>query len=242
MSSVARGESPPIFSFVAGRHHGPHCWDLVRRGLDQAGIESIAHDLPIEDPSMDLNDHAAIVARGEEKLNGARIIRVGWSWGANVIPRNAEHSGIKRLIYIAGAFLPETIVSLIPHEPLRPKHSLGYLAMGQPANGELFRRTAAEVFYHDVENEQRIWRAVDDLKPHERRPSEPPLQSYPDLPGTYVVLEHDRVLSPYYQRDIASLLSVDTETIESGHAPMFSEKGAQRLTKLLIKIGRCSTN
>jgi len=116
-----------MFSFVSGRHHGPEAWLYVQEELRRHGWKSIAHDLPIENPYFSLNDHARVVAHAE-RLQGDvdEIIRVGWSWGANVIPREIADLPVSQLIFVAGAFHKATLKIKSPRKEEDPVDALHY--------------------------------------------------------------------------------------------------------------------
>lgn len=225
------------FSLVAGRHHGPDCWEYVQTELEEAGYNCIVHDLPIENSLFSVDDHARLISKGERESGADEIWRVGWSWGANVIPRLTDRTPVKGLIYLAGAFKPETVRSKLKGVIPKPLHSIAYDAMEKKPTRQAFEEMAAYVFYHDVEDKRLVASAISKLRRHDRRDFEPQLAPYPsDITSGYVVLTDDKALLPDYQYKIAELLHIPTHPLESGHAPMYSLEKSRKLAGMLIEM------
>lgn len=228
----------PSFSFVSGRHHGPESWEYVYDELTDKGYDCLVHDLPIENDWFTTDDHARLITNEERKARMKRIWRVGWSWGANVIPRLTDRSDVEGLIYVAGAFYPETIRSKVRGHIPRPEHSVLYSSMEVNPSREAFEEMARDVFYNGIENPERVNRAVHSLRRHERRKKEPQLAPYPDhLHSAYIALTMDRALKPDYQFRVADLLGIKVvERMEAGHGVMISAEKAKKLASKLIRL------
>lgn len=224
------------FCLVHGRHHDGWCWESVRKELDEQGWPSIAPDLPIEDPLLSLEDHAEVMADAEAASGAETIVRVGWSWGANIIPRAIGGVSIKKLIFVAGAFHRSTIEQW-GDESVRATHSIAYDAMqtSLPLDPpRALAEVADYVFYHDIEDDILKAKALAHLRDHPRREDEPGLPVFPELPREYILTTQDRAVAPASQKKIAELLDVEPIPIESGHAPMLSRP--QELAHWLIHL------
>ncbi len=234
--AVSSSENDRIFSFVFGRHHSPATWDLVRDNLSSLGWDSIAPDFWIENPDVSLDEHAERLKRAEDNTSASEIYRVGWSWGANVIPRAAGSAAVKKLIFTAGAFHPATLRHKVKSRPVpESKHSLIWEAMRTNP-----LRTAREVapyaLYNDVESVPRLNEIISSLRQHPRRELEPGLVHFPDLPMEYILMTNDRTLLPESQREIAEALGIVPVEFDGGHAAMYSEEKAKKLARLYIHL------
>lgn len=222
----------PTFCLVHGRYHGDWCWRAVQEELTNADWRSIAPNLPIEDSDMSLNDHAVFVRQAELMSDAKEIVRVGWSWGANVIPRALGANAVKKLVFVAGSFHPATLRRSVTGESL-PKRSISYeVLIRNEEKG--FDEIGDYVFYHDLEDEHQKKLAIRKLRPHPRREIEPGLAEFPNVPIEYVLLTNDHALVPEAQADTAEALGVQPVCFKSGHTPMLSKP--KELAKLLIEL------
>ncbi len=232
---IESSEVKRAFCFVAGRHHGPDCWQLLQEELSHEGWGSITPDLPIENELFSLDDHAKVVNRAEWTSGASEIYRVGWSWGANVIPRAIGITAVKKLIFIAGAFHPATLRRRVKGPIPSPIHSINYEVMEQsPQKG--LDEMADHVFYRDIGDEKLRSALVEKLRPHPRRKIEPQLTHFPELPLEYIVLTEDQALLPDSQREFARVLGIEPVEFPSGHVPMFPKSKAKKLANLLIGL------
>lgn len=229
-------DNEAIFCLVHGSWHGAWCWQRLQEELGSAGRKSIAPDLPFEDPNKSLDDHAAIIRKEELKSGATEIIRVGWSWGANVIPRALGSNVVRKLIFVAGSFHPATLRRSVTGEELSIR-SLSY-EVARNTKKEGLREMADYVFYHDVEDEELRENAKNELKWYPRREIEPELTRFPHLPLEYILLANDHALRHEAQTSAAEALGVKPVYFESGHAPMLSRP--KELARLLIKLANRS--
>ncbi len=215
------GAEKPVFSFVSGRFHGPECWELVRNTLKSDGYDSVAPELPIEDVGVSLDDHAGILAAEEVSYGDAEFIRVGWSWGANVVTRAVESSTAK-IIYIAPGFHRSTIITHPRADLINTEHGLMYRIFQLLDNDEDKREYAESLFYHDAPSAEVAKNASAGLRSHPYREEEPVLGSFPVLPLGYIALRRDFVITYESQLTTAVALAVGVKNFHSGHAPMIS--------------------
>lgn len=228
----------PVFSFVFGRGHGPECWDFVRPKLEQNGIASIAPDFPIEDSGASLDDHAEILAQAENKWGESEFVRVGWSWGANIVAR-AVSASTRRIIFVAPGFHPMTVFRHPNRELIHTDHGMIYSMFQAHQNDEERLSFAEMAFYHDVKEKSVVEDAVKSLRPHPYRENEPVLDVFPAVPLGYIALLKDRAITYDSQYRTAHALGVKPRTIRSGHAPMYSRPND--LANLLIELSADGT-
>ena len=217
--------SPKTFALVHGAWHGAWCWDKVRPHLEAAGHNTLAVNLPIEDPSADFDDYASVVV---DSLEGPEdIILVGHSRGGNVIPRVANRTPIKKLIYLCSPvpqFEDVTPSDVLSHAPRRNTAEFvrGIESIGEDMT-RFNKQVAGNVFYHDCTPETRAW-AVQQLR-IQRRISNADAKPIPrpEVAASYILCQDDRVITPEWSRYIAhQILDVTPIELPGGHSPFLS--------------------
>ena len=106
------------FLFIHGAWHGAWCWDPVRALLTQAGIASIAIELPGDQPGRSLGDDAGVAFAAMDHLDG-EVIVVGHSLAGLVAPFVATHPKAAGLVMVAALF-PEFDVSAAQQRDRNP--------------------------------------------------------------------------------------------------------------------------
>ncbi len=223
------------FGLVHGAWHGAWCWEYVEAELQAAGHNTIAVDLPIDNPGATFNDHADIVVDAlEDKEN---IVLVGHSRGGNIIPRAAGRLAARQMLFVCGAFhatLTEAQVALGQDAPdsAMPAFKEGILPIG---NGlaTYDRERGRDIFYHDCDDNTANW-ALDQLRP-QRRATEQRMAEWPDVPSSYIVCNEDRVISPEWSRYAArTWLNGDAIEMPGGHSPFLSRPA--HLAAVLLEL------
>lgn len=227
------------FGLVHGAWHGSWCWKYLQKELRNEGFKSIAVDLPIDDPHADFEDYADVVAHS---LKGeSEITLVGHSLSGNVIPRVAGRIAVKKLIYLAAAFDPETIGRPFDWEkqivPERFGKEFLHGIVKLDNNMTVFdKHTAESVFYPDCHPTLKEW-ASRRLRPQLRADEKPVMSEWPDVSQEYILCTKDEVVSPRWSRYATEKwLNIQPIEIESGHSPFLSRP--QELAKLLISLAQ----
>jgi pimeloyl-ACP methyl ester carboxylesterase len=187
-------------------------WHLVERELRARGHRSVAPDLPIEDPSATLDDHAKVVLDAIATIpdRGDELVVVGHSAGGYTAPIVAERAGADRLILVA---------AMIP----RPGETAGemFAATGwrMPHTDDASDRA---VYYHDVDPDlaaeamSRTRRDAGDDEPW-------PFAAWPDVPTHFIVCTNDRFLEADWLRGVVrDRLGIEPDELASGHTPALS--------------------
>ena len=204
---------------VHGGWHGPWCWDPVRPGLHEAGIDTFPVELPMRNLAGDIQVVRDAVA--EARKATVPVIAVGHSYGGQVI--NSAAHGADQLVYVA-AMVPERGQSLLG------AFGDGLTALpGLRVEGHSIRATeaAAPSFYGRCDPTTRDW-ALPRLRPiglaclTETDDSEP---AWKARPARYVVSADDRVLPVGYQRARAALMT-DSVELDADHSPFGSATDA----------------
>lgn len=245
MNKDSNGDKP-TFSLVHGRYHSGDCWDYVREVLDARGYQSIATDLDIENGEHSLEDHAQTLAKAEASAEADRVIRVGWSWGANVIMRHLENANVIQLQFVSPSLHDSSLLAIPEYSglpsPPDEKYSLIYRAWKKAeerediSEQELVREMGIHLFYWDVKEADIINKAISSFRSHPRTDeSEPALSDYPaDLPKTVFIPTNDFVLQRDWLNWQARALSASrVELKDCGHSPMYSQP--RKLARYMIK-------
>lgn len=223
------------FGLVHGAWHGAWCWEKLETELHEAGYNSVAMDLPIDDPEATFDDHAAIAAKALE--GHENIVLVGHSRGGNVIPRIAGQVLVNRMVFLNGsvqASLPEHMFKDAPADTsdTLPLFEAGIMPAIDGVHG-FDPVIAKQVFYHDCLVADADW-ATTQLRP-QRRGKEYRLEVWPDVPTDFIVCRDDRVMSPDWMRFAArNWLGIEPIDFPGGHSPFLSRP--HELAETLITL------
>jgi pimeloyl-ACP methyl ester carboxylesterase len=216
------------FVLVHGAWHGAWCWERLIPELEARGHQAIAMDLPSDDPEATFEMYADVVSEAMRDLPEDDAVLVGHSLAGLTVPIVAAREPVRRLVYLCA--LP-AIPGLSFLDQLGTEKMLnpGYVAgMGEPdargrrgwADAELSR----QFMYADCADEA-AQNAIARLRPQAQSPySIPcPLDSYPDIPTTYVVCRDDQLVNPDWSRDFARRgLDADLIELPGSHSPFTS--------------------
>jgi pimeloyl-ACP methyl ester carboxylesterase len=227
---------------VHGAFAGAWCWEPVLPGLDAAGHDVQAIDLPGsgEDPTPpgDVSLYAYAqricdtVAAGPEP-----VVLVGHSMGGMAITQAAARcpEPIAALVYVA-AFLPaegQSLMDLVAYpEAAGDQVQANLVINGDPPVGTLPREGAVRALFNCCTPEQAHW-GVDHLGTQPVAPFTHPLEFATDtraalarIPRAYVVCAEDHAIPPQMQRRMLGdagcepVIELDTD-----HAPWISRTG-----------------
>lgn len=181
-------------------------WHLVEAELRARGHDTVAPDLPCDDPSAGLADYADAVAEAV----GARtdLIVVAQSYGGFTAPLVCERVPVDMLVLVA-PMIPA------PGEPPGDYWAnTGYQSTGDYDDIALF--------YPDVPPElaaEALSRGRDDTGGGE----EQPLRAWPDVPTRVLACRDDRMFPIDYLRRVArERLGITPDEIDGGHTPALS--------------------
>src|SRR6476661_267792 len=228
------------FVLVHGAWHGAWAWDLVVPALRGAGHTAVAVDLPVEDLAVDGSGYAAVIAGAIERAGLHAPVVVGHSMSGTAIPLVPSRAPVAMLVYL-GALIPspgETMSAVFAREGVRGDVRA---FMESDADGRSRWATAegaVHVLYHDC-GETVARAAVARLRWQSDAPfGEPcPLERFPDVPTSYVVMREDRMIRPDWSRRAApARLGVEPVEIGGGHSPMLADP--EGLAALLVGLAR----
>jgi pimeloyl-ACP methyl ester carboxylesterase len=221
------------FLLVHGAMGGAWVWERVIAGLEAAGHEARAIDLPGQGadttplPEITLYRYADAVAEALNDGEGPSLI-VGHSMGGMVITQAASQRPdlVTALIYVA-AFLPQPGQSLIDitqlPEAAGDSVQANIVVEGDPPVATMPPQAAPEALYHCATDEQLAWampqRGSQPVIPF-TQPFTPPDENraaFDALPRAYVTCRQDRAIKPAVQRRMftaagaAPVIEIDTD-------------------------------
>jgi pimeloyl-ACP methyl ester carboxylesterase len=227
-----RTESEPVsvsvFALVHGGAHGGWCWELLVPELEKRGHAAVAPDLPIEDDTAGALENARVVVDALEGVDDDVVV-VGHSLAGLTIPLVAQLHPVRRLVFL-GAMVPAVGMSNLAYLATEPgavtlagTESLGEGETPEADDQVLGWERTRDGFYHDV---------PDDLARHAWERLRPqsftvmsestPLEVWPDVPSTYILMTEDRAVGQDWSRRRAKEIGADLIEMEGSHSPFYS--------------------
>lgn len=228
------------FALVHGGAHGGWCWELLVPELERRGHAAVAPDLPIEDDGAGAMENARIVA---DALKGADddVVVVGHSLGGLTIPLVAQLRPVRRLVFL-GAMVPAPGMSNLEYLATEPGAvtlaGTENLAEGEtPAADDqvLGWERTRHGFYHDVPEDiaRHAWQRLRQQS-FTVMTERTPLEVWPDVPSTYILMTEDRAVGQEWSRHRAKEIGADLIEIEGSHSPFYSRPG--ELADILVGL------
>jgi pimeloyl-ACP methyl ester carboxylesterase len=242
------------FLLIHGAMGGAWVWERVIAGLEAAGHQASAIDLPGQGsdttplPEITLYRYADAVCEALDGMDGP-VVLTGHSMGGMVITQAASQRPDKLagLVYVA-AFLPKPGQSLIEitHLPEAAGDSVqaNIVVDGDPPVATMPPEAAPEALYHCCTQEQIDWamprRAGQPVIPF-TNPFTPPddadTAAFGALPRAYVTCLQDRAIRPALQRRLYTEAGCDPVIeIDTDHSPWLSR--TDELVRALDSMAR----
>jgi len=219
--------------------HGAWCWNPLQEELASLGVESVAMDLPADDPGAGIDRYADAVV--EAAGGHDDVLVVAHSLAGLVAPVAAERLDARGIVMLA---------ALWP----RPGHSAREQARHHPGiYTEAYRQApklryadgstgmapevARDLLYQDCEPAVALAAAARLRPQHWGIWSEPsPLVDWPSIPTVGYACEHDRMLGGEGMLLGAERTAAPLTWLDSGHSPMLSMPG--QLAQVLAGVTR----
>jgi pimeloyl-ACP methyl ester carboxylesterase len=219
------------FVLVHGGFHGGWCWDALVERLEALGHDTVAPDMPIDDPAAGFEEYAgAILSAMDDKVEEGRssgpVIIVGHSLGGHIAPLVAARRRCDHLVFLCavpselGQPMGLNALAVITDE-LR---SVTYFTDG---DGRIMHSPDSffRLFYDGLPAEQAL-AALRQLRPEgpRTRTEAWPLLEWPDVPRTVVLAADDRILRlDVAQEVVKETTGKDAIVLTGGHSVMMSD-------------------
>jgi pimeloyl-ACP methyl ester carboxylesterase len=205
------------FLLIHGAWHDETCWDLVRPVLEGMGHQVSAPRLPIDDPSFQLQDYAAIAIEGLPREEPAIV--VGHSMSSDVAAVVAARAACREVVYLCPRFA-------IFHRPEGEPEVWQPGCVDKVREDELERRCwdpadAAATMYGRLQPDLAKTYAAR-LRPQANpRRGEPPITRPPNVPSRVLFAAEDEIFRPEWSIWTARhIVGVEGEPLPGGHFPM----------------------
>jgi pimeloyl-ACP methyl ester carboxylesterase len=208
-----------IFALIHGAGDGGWAWHLVEEELRSRGHDTVAPDLPVEDPTAGLAEFADVVVRAvRERGADQDVVVVGHSAGGFVAPLVAQGLPADLLVLVQ---------SLIPRPGETANEwfdNAGYAQAVQEQAARDGGRTGGGdpyvTYLHDVPRplaEEAMRRERTSAGTADDQPW--PLPAWPDVRTRFVLCTEDRFLPPAMMRRMAAerLGITEPDEIAAGH-------------------------
>lgn len=208
------------YVLIHGAAHGAWCWDLLAGELQKRGHDVVAMDLPSDDETAGLSEHAdAVVDAISDRTD---LVVVAHSLGSLTAPHVCDRVAVDLLVLLAG---------MVPSPGQTGEQLLAEAGANsdEPERGGEDGTTSAvdptiAYFYSDVPSGLAA-EAVTKLREQASAPlREPwPRDAWPDVPTRYLLCRDDRVLpAGWLRRVIPERLGIAPDEIDGSHSPFLS--------------------
>jgi pimeloyl-ACP methyl ester carboxylesterase len=205
---------------VHGAWHGAWCWDKVVALLDDAGVTSVAVELPF----TSYGDDVAAAATAVTDVGGP-VVLCGHSYGGAVITGAGDQPNVQRLVYLTAFACEEgeSLANTAPDAGVTTIDLDGLLVIDDDDTTVTLDpdRTAA-VFYHDCATDD-VASALAMVRSMQLSCLTAPVgePAWRSKPSTYVVCTEDRAVHPELQRVMAARC---TESVDfpTAHSPFLN--------------------
>jgi len=220
-----------------GGHRGWH-WNLVRPVLESLGHHTIAPDVPMDDPQAGVKDWADVVVRSMRGAEADDLVVVGHSLAGLMLPVLATQAPLRHLVFVA-ANVPMPGMSYVDYLKIHPEAKTfpwNRITYDDQGRSLIDWELARDAYYHDVEPSLAREAYSRCLPVATTGYSEIcPLETWPEVPSTYIVCEADRATNPEWSRGV-SIERLGGPAIEfpGGHSRFLTHP--ERLAQLLDEI------
>jgi pimeloyl-ACP methyl ester carboxylesterase len=218
-----------LFCLVHGSTQSPAAWKLLVSELESRGHRCVCVDLPTNEPDARANRYADVIADAVRGMDAPIV--VAHSAGGLFLPLVPARVRVAAIVYLAAA-IPEIGKSFMDQFKSAPEmYRPGFVGKDPTKDPELARH----FLFHDCDAEVAAW-AVSTLRLMYAKQAGveiTPLQSWPDVPVSYISCSEDRTINPVWWENAArERLGVEPIRIRAGHAPYVSKPG--ELAEILV--------
>jgi pimeloyl-ACP methyl ester carboxylesterase len=213
-----------LFALLHGGMHHGSSWDLVVHELTSRGHQVVAPDLPVDDDAAGATEWARVAIDAIDQAGDDDAIVVGHSIAGLSVPVVAALHPVRRMVFVGG-LLPVPGHRFVDHLADNPD-AISFPA-GENSGSGPFGLTWESVragFYHDCP-ESLARQAFDELRGQSFTvlTERCPLECWPDVPSTYVLMRHDRAVGrSWARRNAVDRVGATVIEMDGGHSPFFA--------------------
>ena len=223
--------------FIHGAWHGAWCWDPARELLRQAGIASVAIELPGDQPGGSIGNDAAISFAAMDEMD-SDVIVVGHSLAGLVAPFVATHPKATGVVMVAALF-PEFDLSAAQQRDRNPnlyteRYRSARIIRHEDGSTEVPLDEAIALMFNTCEPDIAQWAASQLRRQYWESFVEPStLWSWPEVPTLAIGCSRDELTNCEPMKAAAArIASAQYAELDCDHSPMLSE--VKSFTELLI--------
>jgi pimeloyl-ACP methyl ester carboxylesterase len=212
-----------LFALVHGGGHGGWCWEDLVPELERRGHASVAPDLPFEDDTAGAREWAQVVVDAIDlAAPSGDVVVVGHSMGGLSVPVVASLRPVTRMVFL-GALVPTPGTTHAEDLADNPDAVVFDASLGTPGPSGISWEAARNGFYADCD-EATARRAYERLRPTPLVVfTEPcPVEVWPEVPATYILMRDDRAVGPAWSRRAAARIGADLIELDGSHSPFYS--------------------
>jgi pimeloyl-ACP methyl ester carboxylesterase len=205
----------PTLVLVHGAWADGSSWSEVIARVQAAGLAVVS----VQNPLTSLVDDVASVRRALERVNGP-VVLAGHSWGGTVITQAGDVPQVIGLVYVA-AFAPDIGESTNRVQAAYPPPD--YLPLLWMDSGGFLHFPPADLprfFAQDLPSANANVLAATQGPIRASAFDEAVTQAaWRSKPSWYLLAEHDRMIPPALQRDMAGRMGARVQSVSSSHVP-----------------------
>lgn len=228
-----------LFALIHGGLHGGWCWELLVPELEARGHRAVAPDLPFEDAAAGADAWARTVTDAIDAVDGGTdddVVVVGHSLGGMCVPVIPSLRAVRRMVFLA-ALVPEPGRVYAEYLAENPDATTFDASVGgTPGPAGMSWEAARHNFYHDCD-EELARRAFARLRPTPLTvfAERCPVDQWPHVPSTYLLMTDDRAVGQTWSRRVAvDRINADLIELAGSHSPFYSRP--VELADLLVKL------
>jgi len=222
-SAIKDAEKPTII-LVHGAFADGSSWNKVIPILQKKGYQAIA----VQNPLTSLSDDVAAVERAISEVKG-KVVLVGHSWGGAVITQAGNNDKVKSLVYVA-AYAPSEGQSIdsISREAYGERKVPNVPGFNDPVITDGYIRLKEEAiikyFAQDLPLQEAKNIAAGQGRFHvSTLTAKITVPAWKNKPSFFVVADHDQIISPQVESEMAKKIHATTYHIPASHVVMLSK-------------------
>jgi len=225
-----------VFCLIHGSTQNPSGFNLLAPELESLGHEVICPDLPVDQPEASGTYYAEAVTAALQQSSDPPIV-VAHSVSGLFLPLVPKQRPVARMVFLA-ATIPQVGKSALQQLQSDPDMVCpDWIGKDPTKDAEL----AMKFLFHDCSPGVAHW-ALSTLRlmyAYGALTEICPLDTWPDVPSSYVLCKKDRTLNPERWRVVCrDRLGCDPIEIDSGHCPHISRPA--ELAGLLSRMAKLS--